>query len=153
MNGKKTVGQTAYLLLLCIVASNCKRTSDTSQGTAFVPHPQKVPKQHVETLAIGSPAPDFKLPDISGKFYSLKDFRDAKILVLLFSCNHCPTAQAYEDRMIQFTKDYSDKGVAVADIIANNLLAVLPGECGYTRLQEYYAAMQIRGTDQSREFS
>jgi hypothetical protein len=106
MSRKKIVQLKACLIFLCIVTlCNCRPGSDTGKETAFVPHPQKVTKQHVETLAIDSEAPDFKLPDISGKFYSLNDFRDAKILVILFSCNHCPTAQAYEDRMIQFTKD------------------------------------------------
>ena len=153
MSRKKSVREKACLLFLCIVAlSNCKPTSDTHQETAFVPHPQKVAKQHVETLAIGSAAPDFKLPDISGKFYSLDDFRDAKILVILFSCNHCPTAQAYEDRMIQFTKDYSDKGVAVAAIMPNSVYAVLPEECGYTDLNDSYDEMKIRAKDKGYNF-
>jgi len=153
MSRKKSVGEKACLLFLCIVAlSNCRPTSDTHQETAFVPHPQKVPKQHVETLAIGSAAPDFKLPDISGKFYSLDDFREAKILVILFSCNHCPTAQAYEDRMIQFTKDYSDEGVAVTAIMPNSVYAVLPEECGYTDLNDSYDEMKIRAKDKGYNF-
>ena len=153
MNRKKIDGQKASLLFLCLVAlSNCRPTGDTRQETAFVPHPQKVVKQHVETLNIGSAAPDFKLPDISGKFYGLNDFKDAKILVILFSCNHCPTAQAYEDRMIQFTKDYSDKGVAVAAIMPNSVYAVLPEECGYTDLNDSYEEMQIRARDKGYNF-
>ena len=153
MSRKKSVEWKAYLLFLCIVAlSNCRPTSDTHQETAFVPHPQKVAKQHVETLAIGSAAPDFKLPDISGKFYSLDDFREAKILVILFSCNHCPTAQAYEDRMIQFTKDYSNKGVAVTAIMPNSVYAVLPEECGYTDLNDSYDEMKIRAKDKGYNF-
>src|SRR5690349_1128955 len=47
------------------------------------------------TLAIGSKAPDFSLPGIDGKTYSLKDFAGSKILLIVFTCNHCPTAQAY----------------------------------------------------------
>src|SRR5688500_5567213 len=67
-------------------------------------------------LAIGSAAPDFNLPGIDGKNYSLSFFKNAAILVIVFTCNHCPTAQAYEDRVIQLTKDYKDKGVAVIAI-------------------------------------
>ncbi|MBX2843110.1 MAG: redoxin domain-containing protein, partial [Flammeovirgaceae bacterium] len=63
------------------------------------------------TLKIGATAPDFNLPGVDGKNYSLKDFSSSKALVIIFSCNHCPTAQAYEDRMIQLTKDYKDKSV------------------------------------------
>jgi hypothetical protein len=54
-------------------------------------------EDHV-TLSIGAPAPDFSLSDVSGKVYSLSSFAKAKILVVIFTCNHCPTAQAYEDR-------------------------------------------------------
>ena len=66
------------------------------------------------TLAIGAAAPDFKLTGTDGKIYSLATFAKANILVMLFTCNHCPTAQAYEDRIIQLTKDYKDKGVQVS---------------------------------------
>ena len=47
-------------------------------------------------LAIGDAAPDFQLPGVDGKEYSLKDFAAAKLLAVVFTCNHCPTAQAYE---------------------------------------------------------
>src|SRR5258707_8040031 len=65
------------------------------------------------TLPIGSPAPPFSLPATDGKTYSLSSFSKADVLVIVFTCNHCPTAQAYEDRIIQITKDYSSKNVAV----------------------------------------
>ena len=61
-----------------------------------------------ETLEIGSAAPDFNLPGVDGKQHSLKEFRDAEILVVIFTCNHCPTAQAYEDRIKQLAADYKD---------------------------------------------
>src|SRR3990167_1503857 len=62
-----------------------------------------------ETLEIGSPAPDFRLPGVDGKRYTLDSFREAEILVVAFTCNHCPTAQAYEDRIKQLATDYKDK--------------------------------------------
>lgn len=49
------------------------------------------------TLAIGAAAPDFSLPGVDGKTYSLKDFKQANVLVLVFTCVHCPTAQGYEE--------------------------------------------------------
>ena len=58
------------------------------------------------TLAIGAAAPDFNLPATDGKHYTLASFNDAKILVIVFTCNHCPTAQAYEDRIIALTNTY-----------------------------------------------
>ncbi|MEZ6080449.1 MAG: redoxin family protein [Pirellulaceae bacterium] len=50
----------------------------------------------------GAAAPDFDLPGIDGRDYSLSDFDSAKVLVVIFTCNHCPTAQAYEQRIIDF---------------------------------------------------
>jgi len=46
------------------------------------------------TLSIGAPAPDFSLKGVDGKTYTLSSFRAARVLVIVFTCNHCPTAQA-----------------------------------------------------------
>jgi peroxiredoxin len=70
-------------------------------------------------LEIGSSAPDFHLIGIDEKKYSLESFKDKKALIIIFSCNHCPYVQAYEDRVIQIQKDYADKGIAVAAINSN----------------------------------
>src|SRR5688500_7694888 len=72
------------------------------------------------TLAIGSPAPDFSLPGVDGKTYALRDFAKSPVLVVLFTCNHCPTAGAYEDRAMAIVNDYKDKGVAVVAISPND---------------------------------
>src|SRR6266513_1597399 len=66
-----------------------------------------------KTLEIGDRAPDFTLPGVDGKDYSLADFAKVKLLLVVFTCNHCPTAQAYEDRIIRLQSDYQDKGVAL----------------------------------------
>ncbi len=72
-------------------------------------------------MKIGQSAPDFRgLLDVSGKRYSLSDFADKKIVVVIFSCNHCPTVVAYEDRMIQIQRDYADKGVILVAINPND---------------------------------
>ncbi len=124
------------------------QSSETKQvatpAAAFVANPQPVPQQEVNTLEIGATAPDFKLPDVDGKFFTLQDFKDAKVFVVIFTCNHCPTAQAYEDRIIKLTADYRDKGVAVVAISPNSPLGLLPEELGYTDLNDDYAAGKIR---------
>jgi len=96
------------------------------------------------TLEIGQTAPDFLLPGIDGRDYSLKDFDDSKFLVIMFICNHCPTAQSYEDRMIQLVNDYQDKGVGFLAVSPNDPLAVRLDEMGYTDLGDDLEDMKIR---------
>jgi peroxiredoxin len=75
-------------------------------------------------LTIGAAAPDFKgIVAVDGKPHALADFKDAKLVVLVFTCNHCPVAQAYQDRLIALQKDYGPKGVRVVAINVNNLPA------------------------------
>jgi peroxiredoxin len=71
------------------------------------------------TLQIGEAAPDFSLPGVDGKDYSLADFADSPVLVVVFSCNHCPFVIGSEDRMTALHKDYAGKGVATIAINSN----------------------------------
>ena len=72
-------------------------------------------------LAIGQKSPDFSgLVGVDGKKHGLSDFKDAKAVVIVFTCNHCPVAKAYEDRMIAIAKDYKNKGVQVVAINSNS---------------------------------
>ncbi len=125
--------------------------SEDSEG-AFKPRPQKVEKQEIKILKTGESAPDFSLPDINGTFYSLKDFNKAEVLVVVFTCNHCPTAQAYEDRLILFTEEYKDKGVSVVAIMPNSSFSLLPEECGYSDLDDTWESMGIRAKDKDFNF-
>src|SRR5690606_40077620 len=80
----------AVLLVSCQTRSMNEQES-VAEETAFTPNPQEVPEQEVRPLEPGDEAPDFWLPDVSGRFYSLADFADANALVIIFTCNHCPT--------------------------------------------------------------
>src|ERR1035437_9511551 len=71
------------------------------------------------TLSLGEKAPDFNLPGVDGKNYTLDSFKQAKILVIAFSCNHCPAVIGSQDRMIRLDKDYKAKGVALVTINSN----------------------------------
>ncbi|MHA4809136.1 thioredoxin family protein [Flavitalea flava] len=104
------------------------------------------------TLAIGAPAPDFNLPDVSSKMYRLGDFKEASVLVLVFTCNHCPTAQAYEDRIIQLTKDYSGKGVAVVAIMPNDEKSLCLAELDYSDLGDSFEDMKVRAREKKFNF-
>src|SRR5947199_688183 len=70
-------------------------------------------------LPLGASAVDFQLKGVDGKTHSLNSPSDSKAVVVVFSCNHCPSVQAYEDRMVQFQKDYSPKGVTLVAINSN----------------------------------
>jgi len=73
-----------------------------------------------DKLKIGSTAPGFEnLMGVDGRKHSLKDFEDKKGIVVVFSCNHCPTVQAYEDRMIAFQSEYGPKGFQLIAINSN----------------------------------
>ena len=71
-------------------------------------------------LSIGSKIPKFNLTGIDGKTYSLESFKDSKGLIIIFSCNHCPYVQAYEDRIKKIQSDYEDKGITVVAINSND---------------------------------
>ena len=71
------------------------------------------------TLEIEQQAPDFDLPGVDGRNHCLADFADAEILIVVFSCNHCPYVIGSEDRMIRLHADYAPKGVAMVAINSN----------------------------------
>ncbi len=104
------------------------------------------------TLEIGAPAPDFNLPGVDGRNYSLASFAHADILVVIFTCNHCPTAQAYEERIQKLADDYLGKGVALVAISPNDPLAVRLDELGYTDLSDSFPEMKIRAGDRKFTF-
>jgi peroxiredoxin len=106
----------------------------------------------LKTLAIGAPAPDFRLPGVDGKTHSLADFAQSKILFVIFTCNHCPTAQAYEGRIARLYSDYREKGVAVVAISPNNPRAVRLDELGFTDVGDSFEEMKIRAKDHNYQY-
>lgn len=117
-------------------------------GMVFSQTTQQEPK----TLEPGSKAPDFNLLGVDGKTYSLKDFDKAKTLVIIFSCNHCPTAQAYEDRMISIARDYKPKGMELVVISPNSGKALNYSELGYSDMGDSYEEMKLRAADKKFPF-
>jgi thiol-disulfide isomerase/thioredoxin len=106
----------------------------------------------VAPLEIGAAAPDFNLPGVDGKNYRLADFADANILVIVFTANHCPTAQAYESRIMQLVTDYKSKGVAVVAISPNDPLAVRLDELGYSDIGDSFEEMKLRAGERKFNF-
>lgn len=73
------------------------------------------------SMPTGAKAPDFKnLPGVDGKIHSLSDYDKSQVLVVIFSCNHCPYVQAYEDRLITLQQEFQSKGVQFVAINSND---------------------------------
>jgi thiol-disulfide isomerase/thioredoxin len=103
-------------------------------------------------LPLGSPLPDFKLPAVDGHEYTPADFASADVLVIVFTCNHCPTAQAYQGRLQQLVADYRPRGVGFLAINPNHAEAVRLDEMGYTDLGDTFAEMKVRAAQQGFNF-
>jgi peroxiredoxin len=71
-------------------------------------------------LPLGTPAPDFRLPDYRGKYFSLSDFKDSPALLVMFICNHCPYVQHVRPTIAKLTAEYKKNGVASVGINAND---------------------------------
>lgn len=143
---------------ICLVFFECspnpKEESDTSetQQSKFIANPVALTEQPVGRLNIGDQAPPFNLPDVDGNFHTLEDYADAEVFVINFTCNHCPTAQAYEDRFIKLVDQYKGKKVAFVAISSNSPIGILPEELGYTDLGDTYEEMKTRSVDKSYNF-
>ncbi|SKB29199.1 Peroxiredoxin [Parapedobacter luteus] len=124
------------VFLLALVAA--------STSMAFADDPKPLP--------IGVKAPDFSLKGVDDKTYTLASFKDARLLVIIFTCNHCPTAQAYEDRIIEFTAAYKPKDVQVVAISPNSDAAIRLDELGYTDLSDSFEEMKIRHKEKGYNF-
>ena len=72
-------------------------------------------------LELGTPAPDFALPDTTGKTVALDDFADAPALLVIFLCNHCPYVKHVADGLAQLAREYQQRGVAVVGINSNDV--------------------------------
>lgn len=96
-----------------------------------------------QTLPIGLPAPDFKLRGTDEKTYTLASFAAGRILVVNFTCNHCPYAQAYEDRFIALAAEFTPQGAA--------FLAVSPNDAK-TYPADSFENMQRRAAEKNLPF-
>jgi len=95
-------------------------------------------------LALGSPAPKFELPGVDGQTHKLADYDASPVLVVVFTCNHCPIAQMYEQRIAQLATDYKDRGVAVVAIEPNDPSAIRIDELDSSDTSDSLEEMKIR---------
>jgi len=104
------------------------------------------------TLAIGSAMPPFSLPGIDGKTYTDKSFAKADLLVMVFTCVHCPTAQAYQERIKKLVTDYAPRNVTLIAINPNHGDAVRLDELAYSDLSDTFEEMQERAKQEKFNF-
>jgi len=98
---------------------------------------------HSHGMPLGTPAPPFRLPGVDGKTYALASFDDARVLVVVFTCNHCPYAKAAEERLVELQRDYASRGVRLCAINSNDAVAY-PGDS--------FDAMKARAADRGFPF-
>lgn len=97
--------KTIKTLLACIAIFSLSSFSSVKTGDGY---------------KVGDMATDFKLQNVNGKTVSLSDYKDAKGYIVIFTCNTCPYARAYEDRIIGLNEKYASKGYPVIAIMPNN---------------------------------
>ncbi len=91
-------------------------------------------------LPLGTVAPDFRLPDATGKMYALADFQSAPALLVIFMCNHCPFMKHIASGLAELTREYQARGVAVVGINANDY-RLFPDDAPEKMLEE----IRVRG--------
>lgn len=104
---------------------------------------QEIPK----VLALGSELPSFSLPATDGKTYTAASFKDAKLLCVIFTSNHCPDAVAAAARIEAIHQDYKGKGVALVAVNGNNAGALTPDELAYSPFSDSFEEMAPFGKD------
>jgi peroxiredoxin len=95
-------------------------------------------------LPIGSKAPDFALPGVDGQTHKLSDYDASPILAVVFTCNHCPIAQIYEQRIQAIADDYKSRGVALVAIEPNDPQALSIDELDSSDISDSLAEMKMR---------
>ena len=108
--------------------------------------------EYPQPLALGSNAPDFTLPGIDGRDWSLSDFDESELLLIMFTCNHCPTAQYYEERIKKLVTDYEDKGVKLVAVSPNNPESVRLDELGWAVRGDSFDEMKAQAEERGFNF-
>lgn len=109
-------------------------------------------EEGLATLKIGDPAPDFSLPGVDGKTWTLADFKDGKVLVVFFTSNHCPTSHGAADRIKSFLDDYRSKGMAFVAINPNHPDGLSIDELGYSKYNDGFDDMKLYAAEEGFDF-
>jgi thiol-disulfide isomerase/thioredoxin len=149
---KKILSTTTTRLLVGFLATSFGRAILATMLVCFSFGTSSAQLNSHPTLAIGSAAPDFSLQGVDGKIYTLQSFAKSKFLVVIFTCDHCPTAQAYEDTIKNLVTAYTPKQVAFVAISPNDAQSIRLDEMGFTDLGDSFDEMKIRAKDKNFNF-
>lgn len=109
-------------------------------------------EDNVHDLQIGEAAPDFSLPGIDGKTHTLAEYKGAKLLMVAFLSNHCPSSHAIEARLLKLLADTKGKGLTFVAINPNNPNGLSIDELGYSKYNDSFEDMQKYAKDQHFDF-
>jgi len=132
--------------VMCAQEQAPQTMSDSERQARRAQHQADLEKeqQRHPTLPIGTQAPDFFLPGVDGKRHRLSEYSKYAILAIIFTCDHCPTAQLYEGRIKKLVEDYRPKGVEFVAIQPNAVAAASAREMNYTDVDDSLDGMMIR---------
>ncbi|MDZ4850611.1 MAG: redoxin domain-containing protein [Pirellulaceae bacterium] len=105
-----------------------------------------------QKLAIGDPAPDFKLPGIDDRDWTLDDFRDANVFMVYFTSNHCPICHAHDPRLMKLVKELTGKSLAIVAINPNSGDGLRQDELGYSKYDDSFEHMKFYAKDEGFTF-
>lgn len=129
------------IVLTALLASSLAAAQDTPKRGLRAAEAGLPPDAH--QLQIGDPAPDFTLPGVDGRTYTLADFKNAPVLMVIFTSNHCPYCHAMEGRLAKLIADVKGRGLAVVAINPNHPDAVRIDELGYSKYNDSFEEMKL----------
>jgi len=138
-------------LLLCLLVCKPLSAQTKPSGSKGVDLESELPPD-AKRLNIGDAAPDFSLKGLDGKTYSLADFNDSPVLMVVFLSNHCPYSHAAETRLLPLVAEMKSRGLAVVAINPNSPDAVGTGELGYSKYNDSYDEMKLYAKERGFTF-
>jgi peroxiredoxin len=135
-----------------LVSAALSVSAQTKQsGSKNVDYEAEMPAD-AHHLKIGDSAPDFSLKGVDGKMYSLADFKDSPILMVVFLSDHCPVSHAAETRLLPLIAEMKPRGVAFVAINPNDPQAMAIAELGYTKYGDSYEDMKLYAKERGFTF-
>lgn len=148
----KVAGFLLLVTCFCLIPVQTEAGGRRNNANIGALKPVAAADDYPSPLAIGSAAPPFRLRGVDGRVYSLLSFRSSKVLVVIFTAVHCPTAEVYENRIKKLVSDYKSRGVGFVVIQPNSPKALRLDEMGYTDLGDSLAEMKTRAAHRRFNF-